>query len=130
MIGLMNTDDSPATTYKAIIDQLVDQTRLGSVLARRVFENNPFPSASGQFIFNELLASLTEHQRRMMSQVLYEERESTIHDVLALLSWWIGCRGVGLSVEGQPMPVDFSGEGLHGDFVGRCGEWAWPDTVV
>jgi hypothetical protein len=129
-MGPMNTDDNPAEIYKAIIDQLVDQTRLGSVLAMRAFENKAFPSESGQSSFNELLASLTDHQRTVMSQVLRAERESTIHDVLALLSWWIECRGVGLSVKGQPMPVDFSGEGLHGDFVSRCDDWSWPDNVT
>ncbi|GGA19513.1 DUF6547 family protein [Dyella nitratireducens] len=126
----MPSANDPAATYKAIIDQLVDETRLRSVLAERAHENRPFPLASGWSNFNELLSSLTEHQRNLMSEVLRAERVSAIHDVLALFSWWIESQGVGLSLDGEPMPVDFSGEGLHGDFIGRCGDWAWPDDTA
>ncbi len=24
------------------------------------------------------------------------------------------------------MPIDFSGAGLHGDYIGRLDNWAWP----
>ena len=26
----------------------------------------------------------------------------------------------------DPMPVDLSGMGLHGDYVGRSQDWDWP----
>lgn len=123
----MPLSSDPASAYKAVIDQLVGETRRQSVLAKRVSENASFPAPSGRDVFNELLSSLTERQRLLVSALLLEERESAIHDVLAQLSWWIGAKGLGLSLEGKPMPVDLSGEGLHGDFIGRCAGWPWPD---
>lgn len=123
----MPTTSDAASTYKAIIDQLAGETRGQSVLARRVSLSSPFPADSGRAAFNELLSSLSERQRELVSELLREERESAIHDVLAVFSWWIDCQSVGLSFEGGVMPVDFSGEGLHGDFTGRCTDWAWPE---
>jgi hypothetical protein len=62
----------------------------------------------------------------LLSEMLQEERDGAIHDVLAALTWWITARGVGLTFRGQPMPVELSGMGLHGDYVGRRDGWAWP----
>ena len=76
--------------------------------------------------FNDFAASLSESQRELLSQMLQEERDSTIHDVLAVITWWIACRQVGLTFHGDPMPVELSGMGLHGDYVGRRDGWDWP----
>jgi hypothetical protein len=59
--------------------------------------------------------------------MLTHERESAIHDVLATLTWWIDCRDVGLTYQGAAMPVQLSGMGLHGDYVGRQDDWEWPN---
>jgi hypothetical protein len=75
---------------------------------------------------NDLVRGLTSEQRDVLAEILTHERESAIHDVLAALTWWIDCREVGLTYQGQPMPVQLSGEGLHGDYVGRRGGWEWP----
>ncbi len=48
-------------------------------------------------------------------------------DVLAELSWWMDCRGLGFTEKGQVLNVDISGMGLHGDYVGRCSGWEWPN---
>jgi hypothetical protein len=116
---------TPDATYKAIIDQLVFDTRLrGS--ANHVLTSGIFSRAPAHREFNELIESLSPGQREVLSRMLQEERDGTIHDVLADLSWWIDCRGVGWNVRGQPMPVDQSGMGLHGDYVGRQQGWQWP----
>jgi hypothetical protein len=76
--------------------------------------------------FNTFIKSLSRPQRELLSRMLQEERDGTIHDVLAALSWWIDCRELGFSFRGEPMPVDRSGMGLHGDYVGRRDGWEWP----
>jgi len=126
----MSDTNTPTSAYQAIIDQLVTETRLSSVSAKRIAENKPFPVESKQSSFNELLSSLSERQRELVSQLLLEERHSSIHDVLATLSWWVDCRSVGLTAGGQIMQVDYSGMGLHGDYVGRCDDWSWPSSEV
>ena len=118
----------PASTYKAIIDELATKTRPCSVNSQRVADNQPFPAESGQSSFNILLSSLTSEQRALLSELLLEERNGGIHDTLAVLSWWIDCREVSLAVSGDPMPVDLSGMGLHGDYVGRSSDWDWPNA--
>lgn len=59
--------------------------------------------------------------------MLQEERDGAIHDVLAGLTWWIDCQEVGFTFRGESMPVDLSGMGLHGDYIGRREGWDWPD---
>ena len=118
----------PATAidaYKSIIDQFVDETRrFGS--GSHVAESGIFSKAPAHCAFNEFIGSLSKQQQALLSQMLQEERDGAIHDLLAALSWWIDCRQVGLSFRGEPMPVDLSGTGLHGDFVGRRDGWGWP----
>jgi hypothetical protein len=50
--------------------------------------------------------SLSLDQRRMLARLVHDERTSAIHDVLALLTWWISTRGVGLTFQRMPMPVE------------------------
>ena len=114
------------STYRDIIDQLVGETRTYSAFAKRAVENNSFPAESEQSAYNKLISSFSEEQRALLSEILLQERNNAIHDVLAVLSWWIDCRGVGLTVDGQPLTVDLSGMGLHGDYVGRINGWEWP----
>jgi hypothetical protein len=116
------------STYEKIIDQLVSETRTNSVYAKRVAENLPFPVESEQSAFNDLLLSLTNEQRKLLSEILLEERNSSIHDVLAVLSWWMQCRGVGLSVNDKLMKSGISGMGMHGDYIGRINNWVWPEN--
>ncbi|MGB7330846.1 MAG: DUF6547 family protein, partial [Terriglobales bacterium] len=64
-------------------------------------------------------------QRLQLAQMLHDERIAGIHDVLAVLSWWVVARGVGFTFRGEPMPVGFEG-GLHHDYIGRLNDWEWP----
>ena len=114
--------------YRKIIDQLVNETRTNSAYSKRASENQQFPVESEQVEFNDLLTSLTSEQRLLLSKVLLQERSSSIHDVLAVFSWWVECRGFGFSLNDQPMPVGLSGMGMHGDYVGRVDNWAWPEN--
>lgn len=121
----MNEPNTAVDVYKAIIDQLVDETRRfgsGSQVIKGIYSNAPIHGE-----YNEFIQSLSSDQRHLLSKMLYEERDGTIHDVLAALTWWIACREIGLTCRGEPMPVDLSDMGLHGDYVGRRDGWEWPN---
>ena len=114
----------PIDAYKQIIDGLVDGTT--SLGAKLVAEQAIFSKAADQEKLNGLVRSLTGEQRTVLAEMLTAERASAIHDVLALLSWWIDSRKVGLRFQGETMRVQLSGQGLHGDYVGRRDGWEWP----
>jgi hypothetical protein len=122
---------TPFEAYKAIIDQLVDETSQ-SIGERRlresgVYSNAKTPEAAAG---NELARSLTPEQRVTLGQMLRRERIGAIHDVLAVLTWWLLSQGVGLTFRGQSMPIDLSGMGLHGDYIGRLDNWPWPKEAA
>jgi hypothetical protein len=121
----MHGSETPDAAYKSIIDQLVNDTRLRGA-AHQVLKNGIFSNAPSHRKFNEFIGSLSDGQRKVLSRMLQEEREAAIHDVLADLTWWIDCRGVGWTLRGELMPIDQSGMGLHGDYVGRRDGWEWP----
>ena len=114
-----------AKAYKEIIDQLVGETRKGGggfqVKDKGIYSR-------GHPDFNAFIASLPAKQRKLLGEMLQEERDGAIHDVLAVLSWWVDCRELGFVLEGEAMPVDISGMGLHGDFIGRRDGWKWPKS--
>jgi hypothetical protein len=123
----MSKPDMPVDVYKAIIDQLVDETRLCG-FGNQVAEKGICSKAPAHQEYNDFIRSLTPQQRLLVSRMLQEERDGTIHDVLAMLTWWLEVRDVGLTCQGKPMPVDMSGMGLHGDYVGRREGWEWPNN--
>lgn len=123
----MNDPTSPIDAYKAIIDQLVDEVRVSGPAAN-VAERAFFSRAPAHVRFNEFIQTLSPEHRMRLSEMLQEERDDAIHDVLAALTWWITTRDVGLTFQGDPMPVELSGMGLHGDYVGRLDGWEWPSA--
>lgn len=112
--------------YKAIIDQLVRETTRG-ISERLVIEQGIFSKGPDDRALNSLVQSLSVEQRRLLSQMLHVERISAISGVLATLEWWVLTRWVGLTYRGEVMDVQFA-EGLLGDYVGRLGDWEWPDS--
>ncbi|MBZ5504070.1 MAG: hypothetical protein LAO78_01165 [Acidobacteriia bacterium] len=115
----------PIEAYKAIIDQLVTETSHG-VNERLVREQGIFRGARDEQGIHAFVQSLTTEQRSTLAQMLQTERIGAIHDVLAVFTWWILARKVGLTFRGEAMPVELSGMGLHGDYIGRLGDWEWP----
>jgi len=112
--------------YQAIIDQLVKEDSEG-VAAALVEKEGIYCRSVDSGPFNVLVQSLSKEDRKLLAGMLNEERRGAIHDVLALLTWWINCRDVALSFRGEPMPVELSGMGLHGDYIGRLDGWEWPE---
>jgi hypothetical protein len=123
----MNAPSTPSDAYKAIIDQLAFETRRGGA-GQRVREKGIYSAAPAHAAFNAFIRSLSEEQKKLLSDMLIHERDGAIGDVLAVLSWWTSCRQVGFTFRGEPMPVDLSGMGLHGDYVGRADDWPWPES--
>lgn len=118
---------SPSAAYRQIIDELVNETRHRSAFAKRVREKLEFPPQSDVARYNGLIGSLSDEQRAVLAEMLLAERSGAIHDVLADLSWWVDCKEVSFAFKGETMPVDQSGMGLHGDYIGRCQAWEWPN---
>ena len=116
---------SPIEAYKAMIDQLVEQTTPG-VNARRLGESGVYSGSAEDAAANDLVTSLSGQQRDVLAEMLRQERVSAIHDVLAAFTWWLLCREVGLTFRGKPMPFQLSEMGLHGDYIGRLDGWEWP----
>jgi hypothetical protein len=125
---MLTEPETPLEAYKAIIDGFVTETT-HSVLAslvenEAVFVRNP---VGDEVEINQFVGSLAPEQRGQLAAMLREERKGAIHDVLASLTWWILAHDVGLTFRNEPMPVEISGMGLHGDFIGRLqGDWNWP----
>ncbi len=119
-------DMNPSQAYKKIIDNLVNEV-LPRGYGEFVEKKGKFSAAPEHKEFNQFINTLNTEQRLLLSKMLSEERDATIHDVLAELSWWIDCEEVGLTLKGKPMPIDLSGMGLHGDYVGRLQDWDWPE---
>ena len=115
----------PVEVYKQIIDDLVQ--RSPSLGARLVAEHGIYSKAPALQPLNALVEKLTPEGRSLLIRMLTHERSSAIHDVLAAITWWIDSREVGLTYRGEPMPVQLSGMGLHGDYVGRQDNWEWPE---
>jgi hypothetical protein len=123
----MPTNSEPATpiaAYKAIIDQLVEETTSG-VHERLLRIAGRYSNAPADDTANEFVASLSRQQRELLAT---QERVGAIHDALAALNWWLLCREVGVTFRGAPMPFELSGQGLHGDYIGRLDGWEWPST--
>jgi hypothetical protein len=121
----MDAPTTPRDAYKAIIDQLVAETRIygagTQVAGKGIFSNAPDHQE-----YNAFIRSLSPGQRTLLARMLSEERDGTILDVLAALTWWLTTQDVGLTFRGEPMPIELSGEGLHGDYIGRRDGWEWP----
>lgn len=117
---------TPIEAYKAIIDQLVEETSIG-YHERMLREHGVYTKVPNRDAENDFVSSLETQQRDLFTRMLREERNGAIHDVLALLTWWLECREVGLTFRGHPMPFGLNETGLHGDYVARCDEMEWPD---
>lgn len=121
----MDTPTTPREAYKAMIDQLVTETR-NSGAGAQVADKGFFSNAPDHQEFNTFIRSLSAEQRGLLARMLSEERDGAIFDVLAAWTWWMTAQDVGLTFRGQPMPIELSGEGLHGDYIGRRDGWEWP----
>jgi hypothetical protein len=118
----------PAEVYKAIIDDCVKYASdTGADRIRAGWPLSPnHPGAPEDLLVN----SLSPDQRETLARMLDEARSGGVHDLLARLTWWMEAQELRWTWRGQPVPVDWSGTGLHGDYIGRLAtedRWEWPD---
>ncbi|MHC4875461.1 MAG: DUF6547 family protein [Planctomycetota bacterium] len=120
---------SPRKAYQRIIDELVEGTP--GVTAQRITKGDSIPAVDDDDArdFTTQVESLSQTQREVLARLCDSQRHGGIHDALAVLSWWIDCADVSFHYRNAEMPVDQSGMGLHGDFVGRSQGWQWPPEV-
>jgi hypothetical protein len=117
----------PAEAYKRIIDECVKFAK--DVNAQRIRSGQPVVPTDAGSPENQLVKLLTGAQRETLARMLDQARSGGVHDLLSDLTWWIETQGLRLTYRGQEVPVDFSGMGLHGDYIGRLAAedtWEWP----
>jgi hypothetical protein len=118
-------DDRAA--YRALVDELVHSCRdgQGQIGARRVRAgiwnanaDDPSLNIPDQQAINDLLRGLSADDRELLATMLAREFESGVHETLVVLH------------ERAVPPFD---DGYEGgpflDFVGRLGDWEWPDEA-
>ena len=122
---------SKKTTYEAyknLIDDFVKEAHEGGGSPRLAKFNKvvpPFDEDETQYC--EFIDSLTDSQKKLLINILRQERIEAFHDLLAQLTYHIDLNGVGMAYNNEPMSVGIEG-GLHQDFIGRLnGDWDWPD---
>lgn len=123
---------SPARqAYKAVIDALVDDTQRNAC-DRSVREDGVYRNADGYSEANALVASLSQDQRRVLAEILLDQRKSAISSALALADWKlvdeliVTYRGVSLPFDRATLQCE---GGPHGDYLARCDGWKWLDDV-
>ncbi len=121
----MTNNEDPTEVYKSIIDQLVEKSK--SMHGRLVVDEGIYSKAPSHSSYNAFVKSLNENQKQLLASMLDSERSSAIHDVLAVFTWWIDCKNVAWTYKDKKMDMQLSEMGLHGDYMGRLGDWDWPD---
>ncbi len=107
--------------YKAFIDDLVERAQ-SSVKARHCLEGG-FRASSADAKYNELLSTLSGHQRELLSELVLSERRSSIHDVLVYLT----DSQVELAIDGERLAREPFDTESYFDFVARAEGDPWPD---
>lgn len=73
---------------------------------------------------NAIFAKLTAEEREVLAEFALGAYAGGIYDVLCELEWYIDCRSMTISVDGELLPTT-AFEGLGNDFIGRCDGWEW-----
>lgn len=108
-------------SYKRFIDGLVEISE--STSSQRVLRGfwHPEPPPD-QRVFNDLVTSLSEEQKRALAQILQEERTGGIHDALCFIQdqeYVISDRES--SFQGSPFDTE-----LYYDYAARLSGEPWP----
>ncbi|MBR1568374.1 MAG: hypothetical protein IJ648_05365 [Lachnospiraceae bacterium] len=117
--------DKGTKIYQEIIDELVKKSR-NCIYADWAI--NGRAKGTGEHIakLNELFAKLTPNDRETLAQYALDAYMSGIYDTLCQLEWYIDCKDMKITVEGEELPTK-KFEGLGNDFIGRRDDWEWTE---
>ena len=118
--------DKGTRIYQDIIDELVNKSQ-SCVDAN--WAVNGEAKGTGEHItkLNELFAKLSAEQRKTLAQYALDAYKSGMYDTLCELEWYIDCKEMKITVEGEELPTT-KFEGLGNDFIGRSDGWQWTES--
>ncbi len=109
--------------YQEIIDELVKKSK-SCVDANWAINGEAKGTGVHITKLNELFAKLTIEERETLAQYALDAYTSGIYDTLCDLEWYIDCKDMKITVEGEDLPTtEF--EGIGNDFIGRRNGWEW-----
>jgi len=113
--------------YKKFIDDLVEQC--DCIYARRVREKLLWPNTAAADLVrqNKVIESLNEENRKIVSEILQNARNSGMHDVLVYLSEQMELSGLRIVIDGIELPVEPFDTSMFYDWIARCNNDTWPD---
>ncbi len=117
--------DKGAKIYQGIIDELVKKSR-SCVNANWAINGEAKGIGEDITKLNELFARLTPEERETLAQYALDAYMSGIYDTLCEFEWYIDCKDMKITVEGEELPTT-KFEGLGNDFIGRRDDWEWPE---
>ena len=110
---------------KELIDGLVKIS--GSCVNAAKVEGGLVKGTAEDAGINQILGKLSEEERKVLAQYISKTYQSGIYDMLVQLEWLRECRGMKISMEGEELPLG-QFEGIPCDYIGRCGDWEWPEV--
>lgn len=117
--------DNGTKSYQELVDTLVDKSK--SCVAANWALNGEAKGVSEHISkLNEVFSKLTIEERETLAKYVLDAYSDGIYDTLCELEWYIDCKEMKISVEGEELPTT-KFEGLGNDFIGRCEGWEWTE---
>lgn len=117
--------DKGTEIYRELIDSLVEKSR-SCVCANWVKNIALNANTDESKRLKSVVESLTPEQREVLADNTLGAYMDGIYDTLCELEWYIDCKEMEITVEGEKLPTT-KFEGLGNDFIGRRDGWEWPD---
>ena len=115
--------DKGTMIYQEIVDELVNKSR-NCVDANWAVKGEAKGTGKHIARLNKLFAKLTQEERETLAEYAADAYMSGIYDTLCELEWYIDCKDMVITVEGEELPTT-KFEGIGNDFIGRRDGWEW-----
>ena len=117
--------DNGVKIYQELVDSLVDISK-NCVDAKWAIDGKAKGDDEHIAKLNKLFAKLSAEDREVLAEYASNAYMSGIYDALCEIEWYIDCRDMKITVEGEELPAT-KFEGLGNDFIGRRDAWEWPE---